>query len=556
MNVKRFAARSSREALALVRQAFGVDAVVLSTKPCAEGIEVLAMAPDSVAGIERLASAAPQAAAPAPAARPAAQPERAALAGAQRELAARMAPQQNEAEDDADRLAMSTLSFQDYVRERMLKRRHAELHAAPIEETPAAMPESTRSALAQAGAARAAAARGAAVRVEPEMDSVYDDEPPAPRRAAPRSPAVAMQAQAHAQAPRRAAPRARVEVAPVLHDEPVEEMPIQVPAQRADTAAARHAAQGIDMVNELRSMKGLIEERFGALAFMEKLQRQPRQALLAQKLLDAGFSPALIRKMVDALPGNVADESAWAASVLERNLLTNESELALEDQGGVYALIGSTGVGKTTSCAKIAAGFAARHGAANLGLITLDAYRVGAHEQLRAYGRILGVPVHTAHDRASLDDLLDLLSAKKMVLIDTAGMAQRDGRTRELLDMLSHRSINRLLVVDASSQGETIDDVMVSWKASQCRGVVLSKIDEAVKLAPAIDALIRHKLKTVGVANGQRVPEDWHRLSANALVHRALKGGGSAAYRMDPQDVHLVFASAGMGSHAASGLRV
>ncbi|HZW73853.1 MAG TPA: flagellar biosynthesis protein FlhF, partial [Caldimonas sp.] len=198
------------------------------------------------------------------------------------------------------------------------------------------------------------------------------------------------------------------------------------------------------------------------------------------------------------------------------------------------------------------AGFAARHGASNLGLITLDAYRVGAHEQLRAYGRILGVPVHTAHDRASLEDLLDLLSAKKMVLIDTAGMAQRDGRTRELLDMLSHRSINRLLVVDASSQGETIDDVLVAYRASTCAGMVLSKIDEAIKLGPALDAAIRHRLTVLGVANGQRVPEDWHRLSANALVQRALRGAGSAAWKLDSADVNLVFAaSAAVGSVAA-----
>ena len=120
---------------------------------------------------------------------------------------------------------------------------------------------------------------------------------------------------------------------------------------------------------------------------------------------------------------------------------------------------------------------------------------MAAHEQLRAYGRILGVPVHTAHDRASLDDLLDLLAGKKMVLIDTAGMAQRDQRTRELLDMLSHRAIKRLLVVNAASQGETIEDVMQAYRAAQCRGVVLSKIDEAVKLGPALDAMIRHKLQ-------------------------------------------------------------
>ena len=135
----------------------------------------------------------------------------------------------------------------------------------------------------------------------------------------------------------------------------------------------------------------------------------------------------------------------------------------------MFALIGSTGVGKTTSTAKIAAAFAAKYGAANLGLITLDAYRVGAHEQLRAYGRILGVPVHTAHDRASLEDLLDLLSAKKMVLIDTAGMAQRDARTRELLDMLGHRAIDKLLVVNAAAQGETIEDVLLAYRASQLR---------------------------------------------------------------------------------------
>jgi flagellar biosynthesis protein FlhF len=167
---------------------------------------------------------------------------------------------------------------------------------------------------------------------------------------------------------------------------------------------------------------------------------------------------------------------------------------------------------------------------------------VAAHEQLRTYGRILGVPVHTAHDRASLEDLLDLLSGKRMVLIDTAGMAQRDSRTRELLDMLSHRSIQRLLVVNASAQGETIEDQLAAYGAPACRGVVLSKLDEAVKLGPALDSMIRHRLKVLAVANGQRVPEDWHRLSAHALVQRALKGGGGPAWKLDDGDMNLVFA--------------
>jgi flagellar biosynthesis protein FlhF len=223
-----------------------------------------------------------------------------------------------------------------------------------------------------------------------------------------------------------------------------------------------------------------------------------------------------VRKLAESCPsdfrsGEVADETAWAAHVLSRNLHTDEGAPAIEDRGGVFALIGSTGVGKTTTTAKLAAHFATKYGASQLGLITLDAYRIGAHEQLRAYGRILGVPVHTAHDRASLDDLLDLLSSKKLVLIDTAGMAQRDSRTQELLEMLAHPSIKKLLVINAAQQGETIEDVVGAWKGAACEGVVLSKIDEAVKLAPALDTLIRHKLKVLGVANGQRVPEDWHR---------------------------------------------
>jgi flagellar biosynthesis protein FlhF len=161
--------------------------------------------------------------------------------------------------------------------------------------------------------------------------------------------------------------------------------------------------------------------------------------------------------------------------------------------------------------------------------------------------------VHTAHDRASLEDLLELLTAKKMILIDTAGMAQRDTRTRELLDMLAHRSIQRVLVVNAAAQGETIEDVLVAYRAASCAGMVLSKLDEAVKLGPALDAAIRHKLCIVGVANGQRVPEDWHRLSAHALVQRAMRGGGSAAWRLDATEMNLVFA-APLGAAASAGL--
>jgi flagellar biosynthesis protein FlhF len=554
MNLKRFTARTSRDALAMVRQAFGDDAVVMSTRPCAEGVEVLAMAPESVEQIERvgltaepavrrkplsgLAARAAQLAGEHAAERP---HERQAERQAERpvdrmvERTVERTPERTadrrgeriephlDADDvaqDVEQMEMSTLSFQDYVRQRMLKRREAELAAAAAAPPAPPAPPPVVAPIEAARARHATRRDAAATAPAPTPMST-----PMPRREVP-----------------------------VLRDE------VRLPEPAAASVAAPPALRGqalapagdAAMLSELRSMRGLIEQRFGALAFMEKLQRQPRQAHLAQRLLDAGFSPALIRKLVESLPAE-GDEAAWTQGVLERNLVTGEREPALEDVGGVYALIGATGVGKTTSTAKLAAAFATRHGAGNLGLITLDAYRVGAHEQLRTYGRILGVPVHTAHDRASLEDLLDLLSAKRMILIDTAGMAQRDSRTRELLEMLSHRAINRLLVVNASAQGETVEDQLAAYAAPSCRGLILSKLDEAVKLGPALDSMIRHKLKVVAVANGQRVPEDWHRLSANALVQRALKGGGGPAWRLDDSDVSLIFAGLPLSPSAPSG---
>ncbi|OGA99819.1 MAG: flagellar biosynthesis protein FlhF [Burkholderiales bacterium RIFCSPHIGHO2_12_FULL_69_20] len=546
MNVKRFTAKTAREALALVREALGDDAVVLSTKPSGDGVEVLALAPEGMARIQQAAAqapvqrAAPPVVVPAPPTltRPATLAERIAARGERFDARveprleptlgdsapSRFDPSRSAAMPepgfdqsvarDVETLGMSTLTFQDYVRERMLKRRQAEL-AQQAPSLPAAL--AARATAPQA--ATAAPATAQPLRVVASEGRRADAAPPE-RHAALRE---RINAKAASTAPRREPP--------VLRDE----IRLAGPGQHdvlGDSTSLRERGEAMgELRGELRSVRALIDERFGMLAFMERLQRDPRQAGLSQKLFDAGLSPALVRKLVQSLPDaqQAPDELAWAAGVLERNLHTDEHELPLEDHDGVLALIGPTGVGKTTSTAKLAAAFATKHGAANLGLITLDAYRVAAHEQLRTYGRILGVPVHTAHDRASLEDLLELLSAKKLVLIDTAGMAQRDARTKELLDMLQHRSIKKLLVINAAAQGETVEDVMVAYGVPQCHGVIVSKLDEAVKLGPALDALIRHRARVVGVANGQRVPEDWHRLSAQSLVQRALRGGGSAS---------------------------
>lgn len=525
MNVRRFTARSSRDALNLVKQAFGQEAVVLSTRPCAEGVEVLAMAPDSVPAYEG----------PALGARPAAPPP----------ARAPEPPPESSPSQDAERLAMSTLSFQDYVRERMLRRRRAELQgqAAPAAAPAApAQPPAARLLAAPAtapgagappvAAAQAAARFGAAVR--------QLDEWGMPRPAAEGSVPDT----------RAAEPRA-AESGP---HEPTARTAASVAAQhlqRADSEAdtgfrlavetgTSNAAMPSELVRELRDMREMIEQRFGALAYLEKLKREPRSALLLQRLLEAGFSPVLARRLADALPAE-ADPPAWATAVLERNLLTGERESALEDTGGVFALIGPTGVGKTTSTAKLAAAFATRHGAANLGLVTLDAYRVAAHEQLRAYGKILGVPVHSAQSWAELNSLVETMGQKRLVLIDSTGMGQRDTRLPEQLNLLNHPRIRRVLLLNAAAQAETLDDVARAYRgqaagATPLAGAILTKTDEAARLGPALDVLTRHALELLCVTNGQRVPEDLQAAAAPALVQRALKAGTDAQFALSAEE--------------------
>jgi flagellar biosynthesis protein FlhF len=267
------------------------------------------------------------------------------------------------------------------------------------------------------------------------------------------------------------------------------------------------------------------------------------------KLIRAGYSPALSRTILERMP-QAADPTQslnWVMDVLERNLHTDAQGPALHQEGGVFALVGATGVGKTTTAAKLAGLCARTHGPNSVGLITLDSYRVGAQEQLRAYGKMLGIVAHLAHDRAALQDLLGLLSNKKMVLIDTTGLAPRDPRKREMMDLLDLPQIKRLLVLNAGGHGDTLEDTVANFKLPTAQQVIFSKIDEAVKLGPAIDAAIRHQLVLRGVTTGQRVPEDWEAANARKLVRASMRSAGNSVYDPKIADLGFIFSHAGAG---------
>lgn len=268
------------------------------------------------------------------------------------------------------------------------------------------------------------------------------------------------------------------------------------------------------------------------MGWFEATRRRPGQMRLLRNLLGCHFSPMLARTLVELLPSDYADAQAdeWLRQMLMRALagvnqgvgLTLDEDRTLFDAGGVFALIGPTGVGKTTSIAKIAAHHVLRHGPRSLALITADVYRIGAQEQLRAFGRMLGVPVQVAQDREVLQRLLKEHEGCRLVLIDTAGIGQRDDRVGQLTSALEVSQVRRVLVMNAAAQPGSLEEVLGAFGARDTAGVLLSKVDEAVGLGACLDALVRHRLPLLGYADGQRVPEDYHAVNFGRLVEMAL----------------------------------
>jgi flagellar biosynthesis protein FlhF len=494
MNIQRFIAATSRQAMSKARNTFGDSAVILSSRVTDDGFEVMAAAEESLAPSSQPASSAPamrRSDSPPPIV------TRDGL-GSERSAAQTLAGD-GSVESDTETLSMSTLSFQEYVRERMLRKRRAALSgdsaAAPEAETP----EPRR--LAPQAPVQVPVQR---INQPSAMAMTMSDAVPPPIRTRPAAPAT------------------------------WEDSPTASPARGSEPL-------GQNMAGELSALKDMIEERFSTLAWLGSSKQNPIQSQLMLKMIRSGYSPSMSRAVLERVPAGSTPAQAvrWVQDVLIRNLRVPTSGASMSDEGGVIALIGATGVGKTTTAAKLAAQCVKNYGEGSVGLITLDNYRVSGYEQLRAYGRLMGVVAHLAHDRAALKDLLNLLASKRMVIVDTAGLGQRDQRIQDMFDVLDMPKIKKTLVVNAGAHGDTLHDVFTAFKASKLHGVVLSKVDEAVKLGPALDALIRHQVVLRGVANGQRVPEDWQAPDAQALVRLSMGSEGKSPH--DPLSTEMGF---------------
>lgn len=308
-------------------------------------------------------------------------------------------------------------------------------------------------------------------------------------------------------------------------------------------AAERVSPADARLFAEIKAMRGDLEKQLASLAWNEGARRRPLRAKLMREMLAAGLSAPLGRKVSAGLPDDYSEGEArkWLRAVLAKNIRCDSEEDNLVSRGGVYALVGPTGVGKTTTVAKLAARCVVRYGAHKLALVSTDSYRIGAQDQLGIYAKILGVQVHAAQDAAGLERVLASLSDRHMVLIDTVGMGQRDTRVAEQLALVGGKKVNRILLLNAASQLETLEDVVRVYKGNaDLAGAIVTKLDESRRPGCALDTVMRHKLKLAFVANGQRVPEDIHLPVSASLVDSALASGADSPFALDDDELMLM----------------
>ena len=305
-----------------------------------------------------------------------------------------------------------------------------------------------------------------------------------------------------------------------------------------------------DILNEIQRMRGVLQGELAALSVRDMQRSNPVATGILGELLCAGFSPATARMLTARLPTGESAEIARRrmSTSLERRIVIAGQDDMIE-RGGVFALVGPTGVGKTTTIAKLAARGVMRHGASSVALLTTDSYRIAAQDQLRIYGKILGVPVHPVKDASDLTVLLSELRDRRLILIDTVGMSQRDRMVAGQSALLaSSRALQKILLLNATANVATLEEVVAGYAQSERPGCIITKVDEAAGLAPAVDICLRHGLTVHYLTNGQRVPEDIHAPNRSYLLHKALRtGSGNSALTLTADELPLM-----MGTHAAA----
>lgn len=276
-----------------------------------------------------------------------------------------------------------------------------------------------------------------------------------------------------------------------------------------------------NMQKEMSSIRQLLEHQISGLMWQDMAQKDPMRAVLVNKLMAMGLNEEVADQIAGYIPANSQEKDAWqqAKHIIAEQLNTTNNDII--QRGGVVSLVGPTGVGKTTTIAKLAARFAQAHGADQVVLISTDSYRIAGFEQLATYGRIIGCQVKLANDANELDTLLQQFSQKKLILIDTAGMGQRDMRLTEHLTTLISNArvrIRNYLVLAANTQQRVMQENVERFKRIPLAGCIYTKLDESISVGEIITTSLQNGLAIGYLTDGQRVPEDIKVANAEKLV--------------------------------------
>jgi flagellar biosynthesis protein FlhF len=317
--------------------------------------------------------------------------------------------------------------------------------------------------------------------------------------------------------------------------EPAYKEPIQKPVSKVEPPQPTFDAQTLpsavnddinDIKLELQSLRSVLEHQVSGLVSQKNRKVHPLQAYLIDHLQQVGISIELAKEAVAYMPDNCNEREAWLylLKLLANRLKTNQNDILTE--GGVVALVGPTGTGKTTTIAKLAARYAQKHGPGSVLLITTDTYRIAAYEQLATYGKIIGCTVKKATDAKDLSDLLFQYRAKSLIMIDTAGFGQRDVRLVSQLDTLKDcncANIKKYVVLQANAQYRVMSKILDSYKKISLQGCIFTKVDECYSLGEAVSAAIEFGIPLSYVTDGQKVPEDIKVADSKQLISKAAK---------------------------------
>jgi len=466
MKIKRFFAKDMRTALKEVKDELGVDAVIMSNKKLANGVEIVAAVDYDKAAPK--AEAAPVA------------------------VQSKPAPQPN------------------FVKPEPMR-------AKP---EPQAQVADSLQALLERQAPRPRS---------PELASMFSQSGiDTSEHYQPKEPSFQQQQPEYAQKPRyqeQAAPRMQTQAHSLGFDDDLDAGfdDLDSPVEQKNSAPANQSEMAT-MREEMNAIRQLLEHQVSGLMQQDMARRDPTRACMIDRLAGMGIERDVAEQMARFIPDDVSRQQAWQAllQMVENQMHTTNNEILR--QGGVFALVGPTGVGKTTTVAKLAALGAQKYGADKVALITTDTYRIGAYEQLATYGRIIGCGVKQVKDANELAEVLYHLRNKRLVLIDTAGMSQRDLRLTEQLNTLMRNQrvdIRSYLVLSATAQINVLQETVRHFKKVQLSGCIFTKLDESLSLGEIISIAIQNRLPIGYLTNGQRVPEDIRVANAEKLVKKA-----------------------------------